>query len=227
MSRHRKNLFRNIFGLTLQWPWWAGVLAATLSWLLMHALIRVAHPAASGAPAGQGLPVVLHGIATALQYLLPAVFLAGALLAIMLRHRQNKNYGAVAGESGHVALQLLSWREFENLVGEFFRRKGFHVEQRGVREPDGGVDVVASIGADRYLVQCKHWRVQRVGVAVVRDLCRVAEAEGAAGVFVVTSGSFTDEARQFVKKNRIAIELITGERLRQMIRGLETVAEAD
>lgn len=38
---------------------------------------------------------------------------------------------------------------------------------------------------------------------------------------MVTSGSLTDEARRFVEQNRIAIELITGERLRQMIRGLD------
>ncbi|MDP3715979.1 MAG: restriction endonuclease, partial [Burkholderiales bacterium] len=45
--------------------------------------------------------------------------------------------------------------------------------------------------------------------------------EGAAGVFVVTSGSFTEEARRFVAENRIDIELITGGQLRQMIRELE------
>ena len=85
---------------------------------------------------------------------------------------------------------------------------------------------MASIGEHRYLVKCKHWRVQRVGVAVVRDQCRIAETEGAAGIFVVTSSSFTGEARRFVEKNRIAIELITGERLRQMIRGLDNIPHA-
>jgi restriction system protein len=142
-----------------------------------------------------------------------------------LHYKQHKNYADVAGERGHVALELLSWREFEHLVGEFFRRKGFIVEQRGGRESDGGIDLVASIGEDRYLVQCKHWRVQRVGVKVVREISGVAAAQGAAGVFVVTSGTFTDEARRFVEENRIDIELIAGEQLRRMIRGLETAGQ--
>ncbi len=53
----------------------------------------------------------------------------------------------------------------------------------------------------------------------------MAAAEGAAGVFVVTSGSFTEEARRFVEENRIDIELITGEQLRRMIRGLDDAAQ--
>ncbi len=67
----------------------------------------------------------------------------------------------------------------------------FAVERRAARTPEAGVDRLAIIGEGRYLVQSKHWRVQRVGVAMVRELCAVAAAEGAAGVFVVNSGSFT------------------------------------
>ena len=63
--------------------------------------------------------------------------------------------------------------------------------------------------------------MQRVGVKVVREICGVAAAENAAGVFVVTSGAFTDEARRFVDENRIDIELIAGDQLRRMIQGLE------
>lgn len=226
MARRRTNPLEDIVELTAQVPWWAGVVAALLSWLALYGVARLGLPAAPAPESALHVAVpVLRGLATAGLYVLPVIFLAVAALSAWLHYKHDKNYADMTSERGRFLLQHLSWREFENLVGEFFRRKGFNVEQRGGRASDGDVDLVASIGEDRYLVQCKHWRVQRVGVAVVRDLCRVAETEGAAGIFVVTSGSFTDEARRFVEKNRIAIELITGERLRQMIRGLDTTPQ--
>jgi restriction system protein len=226
MSRRRTNPLEQIIDRMAQWPWWAGVLAALLSWIMLFGVTRLALPAAPAADfATQGLAApVLQRVALAGQFVLPLLFLGMAALSAWLHYRHERNYADMHSERGRYLLQHLSWREFEDLVAEFFRRKGFSVEQRGRKASDGGVDLVARIGEDRYLVQCKHWRVQRVGVAVVRALCRAAEAEGAAGVFVVTSGSFTDEARQFVQKNRIAIELITGEGLRQMIRGLQAPA---
>ena len=227
MARGRNNPLESLFDRMTQLPWWAGVIAALLSGLTLHGIVRVLDQgnAELSGTSGQAAFAALRGLAAGLQFLLPALFLAAAAASAWVIYRHHRNYAAVAGERGHAALELLSWREFENLVGEFFRRKGFSVEQRGGREADGGVDLVASIGGDRYLVQCKHWRVQRVGVKVVREICGVAAAESAAGVFVVTSGSFTDEARRFVEENRIDIELITGEQLRRMIRGLDTAAQ--
>ncbi len=212
MARGRTHPLESLIDTMARWPWWVGVLAALVSGLLMQGFMHWVIP---------GSGVATSGLVQGLQYLLPAFFLVAAAISAWLDFRHRRNYAAVAGERGHAALELLSWREFENLVGEFFRRKGFSVEQRGGDTADGGVDLVASIGEDRYLVQCKHWRMQRVGVKIVREICGVAAAEGAAGVFVVTSGAFTDEARRFVEENRIDIELITGSQLRQMIRGLE------
>lgn len=225
MARRGSNLPGNIIDTISRMPWWAGVVLAVLAYFGCRQLLQmeVAAPAATdgAAIATAILHNVLRGAATILQYVLPALLLAGAAISAWAVFQKHRNYANVAGELGQDALEMLSWREFEQLVAEFFRRKGFAVENRGGHMPDGGVDLVASIGDDRYLVQCKHWRVQRVGVAVVREICGVAAAEGAAGVFVVTSGSFTEEARKFVADNRIDIELITGERLHRMIRGLD------
>lgn len=226
MARKGSDLPGNIVDVVARMPWWTGVALALVSYLALHQIAAMEITVPAGAVATAALSGLLRGMAMSLQYVFPMVFFAGAAVSVWSRYRERKNYADVAAERGQDALEMLSWREFENLVGEFFRRKGFSVEQRGGRAPDGGVDLMASIGEDRYLVQCKHWRVQRVGVAVVREICGVAAAEGAAGVFVVTSGSFTDEARRFVEKNRIDIELITGDRLRQMIRGLETELRA-
>ncbi|MGA0023923.1 MAG: restriction endonuclease [Burkholderiales bacterium] len=217
MARKGSNLPGSIIDAIARMPWWAGLVLASVVWFGFQRLALIeAETAVDG---------VLRGLAAAFQYVLPSLLCAAAVISAWVHYRRYRNYASVAGERGQDVLEMLSWREFEQLVGEFFRRKGFSVEHRGGRLPDGGVDLVARIGDDSYLVQCKHWRVQRVGVAVVREICNVAAAEGAAGMFVVTSGSFTDEARRFVAENRIDIELITGERLHRMIRGLEAAAQ--
>lgn len=228
MTRRKNNLLEDVIERLSRLPWWAGVFAAALSWAGFYALTHAAGPVKGGdlTPLQQiALPAV-RDLAKVAQVLLPLLFCAAGFYSGWLQYRHQRNYAGVSGEQGAFLLQTLSGREFENLVAEFFRRKGFTVELRSRRHPEDGVDLTASIGEDCYLVQCKHWRVQRVGVAVVRDLVEIAESEQAAGVFVVTSGSFTDEARRFVEKNRIAIELITGEQLRRMIRGLEPAAQS-
>ena len=68
--------------------------------------------------------------------------------------------------------------------------------ERGGAGPDGGVDLTLARGDERFLVQCKQWRVQQVGVAVVRELYGVMAAEHAADGYVVTSGSFTRDAKE-------------------------------
>jgi restriction system protein len=54
-------------------------------------------------------------------------------------------------------------------------------------------------------VQCKHWKVERVGVSVVRELNGVVAARKAAGGSVVTSGTFTPDAEAFARSCSIAL----------------------
>nr|WP_229422167.1 restriction endonuclease [Massilia aquatica] len=113
------------------------------------------------------------------------------------------------------ALEKISWREFESLTAEVFRRKGFKVIERGGAEPDGGVDVELRMGSDKYLVQCKQWKSLKVGVATVRELYGVMTAESAVGGFVVASGDFTPDALSFAQGR--AIKLVdTSEMLRMV-----------
>lgn len=121
----------------------------------------------------------------------------------------------IASRPGRNALEQLSWREFEGVVAETFRARGFTVTERGGVAPDGGVDIELRLGSDLYLVQCKQWKTSKVGVAVVRELYGVMAAEGAVGGFVVASGAFTDEARRFAEGR--SIELVPTETLLQLV----------
>jgi restriction system protein len=114
-----------------------------------------------------------------------------------------------------VAIASMSWRDFERLVGETFRRQGFKVTGFGGNAPDGGADLGLSKNGQRFLVQCKHWRKRQVGVTVVRELNGVIAAQRAHGGFVVTGGQFTREAREFA--DSCAITLIDGPALDRLM----------
>jgi restriction system protein len=106
----------------------------------------------------------------------------------------------------------LSWQEFEQLVGERFRRRGYSVVE--TREgADGGVDLVARKNGMVTLVQCKNWRTRDVGVSVVRELLGVVTARQASGGVVVTVSGFTEKARRFAREANV--ELIDGDALRR------------
>ena len=106
---------------------------------------------------------------------------------------------------GADALNGMSWREFELLVGEAFRLQGYTVTELGGAGADGGVDLVLRKGNEKFLVQCKQWKAFKVGVDVVRELYGVMAAQGAAGGFVITSGTFTADAKAFAEGRNVKL----------------------
>jgi restriction system protein len=132
-------------------------------------------------------------------------------------HSRSRLYKPRANLAGVTAM---SWRDFERLIGEAFRRRGFTLTGFGGGGPNGSVDLALVKNGHRYLVQCKHWRKPQVGVSVVRELNGVLVAIGAHKAFAVTGGEFTREARDFAKKTEV--ELIDGEGLEELIRGVDS-----
>jgi len=222
MARRNQELFDDIVNITAKFPWWIGIVLAIVAYFTLHpfATMEVAVSANSkdiGAFVGKQLyrTLAMYG-----QYLLPAAFALGSLFSFFGRRKRNALHDNVATVGLQSALEKMSWREFEVLVGEFFRRRGFSVEETGGGGADGGVDLVVSRGADRYLVQCKQWKARQVGVETIRELYGVITARGVAGGYVVTSGVFTDEALRFAEGR--GIELIGGDQLVEMIRTAQT-----
>ena len=149
------------------------------------------------------------------QYLVPFAFLIGAGVSFAKRSRSARLLDGVRSDADS-DVSALSWRDFESLVGEGFRHRGFDVTERGGAGSDGGVDLSLARGHERFLVQCKQWRAQQVGVSVVRELYGVMAAEHVAGGYVVTSGSFTKDAKAFAAGRNI--ELMDGKALNGLLR---------
>lgn len=107
------------------------------------------------------------------------------------------------------------WRQFEQLVGEAFRRQGYTVEETGLGGADGGIDLILRRQGRRVLVQCKQWRRQQVGVSVVREMAGLLAHHRADAVKIVCIGTFTRDAESFARCK--PIELIGGTELLELI----------
>lgn len=105
-------------------------------------------------------------------------------------------------------LRLLDAAEFEWLVGEVFRREGWHVAETGRHDgPDGNVDLRLTRDGATRLVQCKRWVSWLVGVEDVRAFGGTlleAGLPGSAGIFVTLS-DFTAAARDHAKKTGLTL----------------------
>jgi restriction system protein len=149
-----------------------------------------------------------------LPWVLPALLLVGAAALVLWRRRRASLKTQVVAEGTRRALAQMSWQAVEELVGEYFRRREFSVTESRRAGPDGGFDLELTKRGEYYLVQCKHWRTPSVDVDTVREFHRVMAARHAVGGFVVTSGSFSNEAQKFAESREI--ELINGEQLAAM-----------
>jgi len=125
-------------------------------------------------------------------------------------------------QSGLDSVRALSWKEFELLIGEAFRRQGYSVEETGLGGKDGGIDLVLRKNGKRTLVQCKQWRTRQVSVNVVREMYGLLVHHGADEVKIVALGSYTSDASRFAAGK--PIELVHGEALLLMVRSVQRTA---
>jgi restriction system protein len=219
MARRSNSPFDDIVNLTAKFPWWVGVILALASFFILHSYAgKDFRPVTSLGIDGvfQNIfPGFLHVLAFYGQIIIPFMFLLGSMLSVIFNFRRTKLYDKTSKSFSHNSLDKMSWQDFEYLVGEYFRRRGFTVTETK-SGADGGVDLIATKGKDKYLIQCKHWKAYKVGVKIVRELLGVMVGVGATGGFVVTSGEFTKDAIDFSKYNNI--NLLDGKELFENIK---------
>jgi restriction system protein len=201
------SLFEDLLELSMRLKWWKSLIIAAIVYLVLHAYASHTEPpptdmAAFGSYAGHQL---WHSLALFMQYILSVPFVLGALFSAIKGRQMEKKYARTAALGTSAGLLQMSWQEFEELVGEYYRRQGYSVSRVGGSGPDGGVDLELTKGTERYLVQCKQWRATKVGVKIVRELYGVMASRGSAGAFVVSAGTFTDDARDFSRGTNIVL----------------------
>ncbi len=187
-------------------PWPVGVALAVASWFALRIYLQgqVGQDPDPTDLAHSLFSVVAVTLARIGQVILPVLFLIAALGSFLRQDRQHRIFQAASSEPTH-GMAALSWSEFESLVSELFRHRGYAVSHPGRPGPDGGVDLELKRGEEVFLVQCKHWRARKVPVMTVRELYGAMTAAQAAGGFVVTSGKFTADAILFSEGRNIKL----------------------
>jgi restriction system protein len=201
MSRRNSSLLDDVVAA----PWPAGVVLAAISYIGFKFLLPMV---ATENPFLKGILSTLPSLAP----ILAIMFLVCAALSAFISWRKGQLFNS---QTGMNSIRLIGWREFEELVGEAYRRKGFMVKETGGDGADGGVDLEITKDGKTFFVQCKHWRDTQVGVKIVRELYGVVAARGAAGGIVISSGIFTKDAKDFASGKQL--ELVDGNGLVRMI----------
>lgn len=193
-------------------PWWVSILVGVLVFILFRVvfpMLLVGSYKLLGAMVSQWAPYL------AAVFLLPAAWSAFH----SLRKRQ-----MLDRQTSLESIRRLSWKEFEELLGEAYRRQGYSVTENAGAGPDGGIDLTIERKDRVYLVQCKQYRAFKVDVRVVREMLGLLVAHGAQGAIIVTSGVFTREAAAFAEDK--PIELLDGEKLAELIASIQTKVTA-
>lgn len=204
MARKNEGL---LFELSLL-PWWVSATIAAVAFVG----IAYVFPSVSIESPVLAFAVSLQSKATYFGIAVGAVFLLPAAVSYAERIRKKR---LLDRQQNLESIRDLPWRRFEELVAEAFRRDGYAVIENARAGADGGVDIRLRKGGESYLVQCKNWRKQRIGVAKVREMFGVLVAESAREVFVVCSGTFTADAVRFAKGK--PINLVDGDTLMEMV----------
>ncbi|GLQ90255.1 restriction endonuclease [Dyella flagellata] len=170
---------------------------------------------------GMGKPAATGIYAPLAWFVLVASWIGALASFLRRRHRRH----LLETQTGLDSLRTMTWREFEMVVGEAFRRQGYVISEMGLGGADGGIDLILRKDGQVILAQCKQWKTQRVDVKVVREMFGLLVDHGAAAVKIVAIGEYTADARRFAEGK--SIELINGETLLAMIRGRQKPMPAE
>lgn len=200
----------SILELLTQVPWWISVVLSVTAFFVLKFIV----------PAINFQSWVLKGIAGAaptIAYFVAIILLVPAPISYFNSSRKKK---LLDKQKDIDSIKSLAWKQFEELIAEAYRRKSYSVVENYDIGPDGGIDLVLKKDGNMFLVQCKQWRSYKVDVRVVREMYGVMTAKHAAGVILITSGLFTQEAKNFAIDK--PIDLVEGSQVVDLIRSVQT-----
>jgi restriction system protein len=202
--------------LLVSLPWWAGVAVGLVGFAVIRWGVG-AWFAASGGQLGKAIGAQLG--AGALGPLAWMFLGLCCLAALFSKIRSRQRARLLDSQQSIEAIRSMSWQAFERLVGEAYRRQGYAVTETGQGGADGGVDLLLRRDGRTTLVQCKHWRSQRVGVSVVREMYGLLAHHGADAVKIVCTGVFTSECEAFVRGK--PMELVDGPAVLALVQSVQ------
>lgn len=148
-------------------------------------------------------------------YLIILILLSGSQIMRLLR--RSKLRGEQISKIKSIEdVSNLSWEQFEHFTAELYTNLGYKAEVIGGTGGDDGIDVIATRGRRRIIIQCKHWK-DNLGVSKVREMFGVMHAEKASEVHIIALTGYTPAAIDFADKQK-RIKLIGPEDIMALLK---------
>jgi len=199
----------SIINLLIQCPWWVSVVVSGAAYVSLKFIF----------PSIDFRSMTANAFAKGLSGAAPFVALVLLLPAPIAALNSWRKKRLLDSQKGIDSIRALGWREFEELVGEAYRRQGYKVTENPTAGPDEGIDLVLKKDGGLALVQCKQWKSAKVGVNIVRELLGVMTAKHATSGILITSGVFSQEAKNFAADK--PIDLVDGTQLLHLIANVQ------
>jgi restriction system protein len=199
----------SILNVLVQCPWWVSVIVSGAVYLFLKFIF----------PSIDFGSTMANAFAKGISSAAPIIALVLLIPAPVAAFNSWRKRRLLDSQKGVDSIRALGWREFEELVGEAYRRQGYKVAENTTAGPDEGIDLVLKKDGSLVLVQCKQWKSTKVGVNIVRELLGVMTAKRATSGILLTSGIFTREAKNFAADK--PIDLVEGNQLLQLISNVQ------
>ncbi|MBT8036917.1 MAG: restriction endonuclease [Verrucomicrobiae bacterium] len=152
----KKNSFVNDLILA---PWWVSLILAGVTYFIGGIL-----------PGITSSDMAITMIVNIARSSAPIFSIALIFVSLLSFIRSVKTRSQLKRQKSVDTLNELSWKSFEDVIGELFRQRGYRVEEMLGGGADGGVDLRLRKDGQFTLVQCKRWKKQKVGLPVMREL---------------------------------------------------------
>ena len=171
---------KSLFAVLLRSPWWISFAVVGLITLLSGALLPQEYFVVGSLA---GFPF----------------FVVGCIAA----WRQLRAPSPAKVEEMLDAVNSMPWRNFADTLESAWVREGCTVERL---KPGGAADMALILGGKTTLVSARRWKAATHGVEPLRDLHAAMQGRDAsAGVYVVTQGQLSDNARAFARDHGITV----------------------
>ena len=147
------------------------------------------------------------------------IFILAIILIILFimekdRYERKKEEKYLRSLNNLQALSEVDPIEFEKIVGKLYQANGYKVYMTK-KSRDEGIDLYLEKSNKGIVVQCKHHPERNIGVRIVRELHGAMMDKRASKAILVTSGYFSQPAKNYAKGK--PIQLIDGQELVEML----------
>ena len=204
---------RSVFDTLTRLPWPAGLAFGVAGFVVLRwAIVWNFADRFDGRVGAIVAKVLASG---ALEWAAWLVLVFGVVAAGLSFWRSGQRATLGAAQNLQQSVQALTWKQFEQVVDEAYRRRGYQVTTTGQGGYDGGVDRLLVKDGETTFVQCKHWRSRYVAVSEVRELERLVAQHRADAGKMICSGVFSTDCYRFAVGK--PLELLDGEALYRLV----------